>query len=521
MKMRLFVILAVLTVLRLAICGLFELSPDEAYYFQWSQHPDLAYYSKGPGVAMTILASTKLFGATEFGVRVFSPLLALGTSLLVFALARRIYDERTGFWAAILTQCLPIFNIGALLMTIDPLSIFFWLLAVWSFWRALEHSPRWSAWWLLSGLAVGLGSLAKYTNLAALLSMGIVLMLVRVWRIEWRRPGIYCALLVAALCLIPPVLWNSEHSWITLTHLSERGKLETGFAIHPEEPFKFLGEHLGVYSPLILIGLIASFAVGLWNVRNHRKTAFLISFAAPLIFLYFGLSIKEAGEANWTAPAMVTLAIFATHDWLRRIARKPHFLIWARVALGVGIFISILAMITEPLRMIGVRWPYTYDAGTRLQGWKETGKIVTEVRHEVEKKTGADVFLIANKYQVAASLGWYLPEKPLAREGDTPVYIAESQMIQNQYSFWPSYDTFDDAAPHELDPFNTEEAGVNRFMGKNALYVTDRAEGKPAEALMRGFERWEYVGEREITKHGLLVRKIRFFICYNYKTLPL
>ncbi|MEO7932959.1 MAG: glycosyltransferase family 39 protein [Chthoniobacterales bacterium] len=521
MKTRLFLILAVLTVLRLLICGRFELSPDEAYYYQWSQHPDLAYYSKGPGVAMTILASTKLFGATEFGVRALSPLLGLGTSLLVFGLARRIYDERAGFWAAILTQCLPIFNIGALLMTIDPLSIFFWLLGVYSFWRAIEVTPRWSPWWLLSGLAVGLGSLAKYTNLAALLSMAAVISLVPAWRIQWRRLGIYLALLIAALCMIPPVLWNNEHDWITLTHLSERGNLETGFALHPEEPFKFLGEHLGVYSPLILIGLGWSFFAGLWNFSNHRKTAFLISFAAPLIFLYFGLSLKEAGEANWTAPAMVTLAIFATRDWLRRFERKPWFRIWARAALVLGVFISLLAMGTEPLRKMGIHWPYEYDAGTRLQGWTETGKTVAEVRREVEAKTGGPVFLIANKYQVAASLAWYLPEKPVMRAGDPPVYIPESQMIQNQYSFWPSYDTFDDAAPHELDPFNTEEAGVNRFMGKNALYVTDRAEGKPAEALMRGFERWEYFGEREITKNGLLVRKIRFFICTNYKTLPL
>ncbi|HEX8372816.1 MAG TPA: glycosyltransferase family 39 protein [Chthoniobacterales bacterium] len=521
MKTRLFWILAVLTILRLVVCGLFELSPDEAYYYQWSQRPDLAYYSKGPGVAMTILASTSIFAATEFGVRAFSPLLALGTSLLVFGLARRIYDERTGFWAAILTQCLPIFNIGALLMTIDPLSIFFWLLAVWSFWRALENSPRWTGWWLLSGLAVGLGALAKYTNLAALLSMAIALTVVRTWRVEWRRPGIYCALLIVALCMIPPVLWNHEHHWITLTHLSERGNLETGFAIHPEEPFKFLGAHLGVYSPLIFLGLMVSFCCGLWQVQNHRKIAFLMAFAAPLIFLYFGMSLKDAGEANWTAPGIVTLAIFAVHDWRRRLERKPWFKGWITAAFAVGIFISLLAMVTEPLRKVGVRWPYKYDASTRLQGWTETGKMVAQVRREVEAKVGEPVFLIANKYQVAASLGWYLPEKPLARPGDPPVYIPESQMIQNQYSFWPSYDTFDDATPHEIDPFNTEQAGVNRFMGKTALYVTDRAEGKPAEVLMRGFKRWEYFGEREIMKHGLVVRKMRFFICYNYQTLPL
>src|SRR2546429_7179495 len=36
----------------------------------------------------------------------------------------------------------PIFNIGAFLMTIDSLSVFFWLAAMFTFWLALERSPR-------------------------------------------------------------------------------------------------------------------------------------------------------------------------------------------------------------------------------------------------------------------------------------------------------------------------------------------------------------------------------------------
>ena len=43
-----------LAFLRLCIVGLFELSSDEAYYYLWSLHPDISYYSKGPGVAATM-----------------------------------------------------------------------------------------------------------------------------------------------------------------------------------------------------------------------------------------------------------------------------------------------------------------------------------------------------------------------------------------------------------------------------------------------------------------------------------
>src|SRR5207302_3009923 len=115
------------------IIGQNELSPDEAYYYLWSQHPALSYYSKGPAVAFTIKAGTALFGANEFGVRFFSPLLALGTSLILFFFARRLYGEKVAIWTMLLMNAIPIFNVGGVLMTIDSLSIFFWAAALFTF----------------------------------------------------------------------------------------------------------------------------------------------------------------------------------------------------------------------------------------------------------------------------------------------------------------------------------------------------------------------------------------------------
>src|SRR5215210_9531811 len=92
----LFLFLVLLTLVRYVFIGSYELSPDESYYFMWSQRPALSYFSKGPGVALTIRAGTALFGANEFGVRFFSPLLALGTSLILFFLAKRLYSVRRG-----------------------------------------------------------------------------------------------------------------------------------------------------------------------------------------------------------------------------------------------------------------------------------------------------------------------------------------------------------------------------------------------------------------------------------------
>src|SRR5205814_9929924 len=118
-----------------------------------------------------------VFGASEFGVRFFSPLLGAATSLLLFYLARRMFSAAAGLWLVIGLNATPLFNIGCLLMTIDPLSLFFWVAAMFSFWRVAAAIPAFSWHWLLSGAFIGLGFLCKYTNAFSLLSVICILTL--------------------------------------------------------------------------------------------------------------------------------------------------------------------------------------------------------------------------------------------------------------------------------------------------------------------------------------------------------
>jgi 4-amino-4-deoxy-L-arabinose transferase-like glycosyltransferase len=130
------IFLLVLTVLRLALLGATQLSPDETYYWMWSQRPGLSYFSKGPGVAFAIRSSTVIFGDNEFGVRFWSPLLAAGTSLLLYYFAQRLFSSLAGFWTVVALNVTPIFNLGSLVLTIDPLSIFSGCSVLRSGWRS-------------------------------------------------------------------------------------------------------------------------------------------------------------------------------------------------------------------------------------------------------------------------------------------------------------------------------------------------------------------------------------------------
>src|SRR5215472_4478541 len=86
--------------LRFSVVDLFY---DEAQYWSWSRDLALGYYTKPPLLAWIISAASHVCGNDEWCVRAPSPLLYAATSLVAYAIGRRLYDERTGFWAALLT----------------------------------------------------------------------------------------------------------------------------------------------------------------------------------------------------------------------------------------------------------------------------------------------------------------------------------------------------------------------------------------------------------------------------------
>ena len=104
--------LAALTAIRFSFLATTDLSFDEAHYWMWSERLAPAYFSKGPGIAFAIRASTAVFGATEFGVRFFSPVLAAATSLLLFYFARRLFGAAAGLWAVIALNATPILTLA-------------------------------------------------------------------------------------------------------------------------------------------------------------------------------------------------------------------------------------------------------------------------------------------------------------------------------------------------------------------------------------------------------------------------
>lgn len=517
------VFVLLLTGIRLTLLGTTDLSFDEAHYWMWSERLAPAYFSKGPGVAFAIWPSAVLFGATELGVRFWSPVLGAGTSLLLYYFARRLFSATTGFWIVIALNVTPIFNIGNFVMTIDPLSVFFWVAAMFTFWLALERSPEFSWHWPLTGLLIGLGFLCKYTNAMELLSVLIVLALVPRFRREFRKPGLYSLLGMFVLCTIPPIVWNYDHAWATVGHLRSRGSLEEAPGFNPLEFLSFLGVHFLIYSPLLFLALAWAVIVSWRRSHQQLKGIYLLWFGVPVFALYALLSANRAANPNWDALAFLSLGILACSYWRERVESRPRLLRWAAVAMLVALFMSVLALNSDLLRSVGFEFPRP-DPADRMRGWRAAAGAVEKVRAEVEAQLGERVFVIADARDRASEFAFYFREKRVEGPGHPPVYIIESQDIQNQFSFWPRYDEFV-AAPRSAEQPDsdvyTEEDGVNPFAGRSALYLHANNKPEIARNIREAFASTEPYATIEVRRYGKVVRTLQVFVCKNYRTLPL
>ncbi|MEM6821704.1 MAG: glycosyltransferase family 39 protein [Verrucomicrobiota bacterium] len=479
------ILLVALTLFRFWYATTLELVEDEAYYWLWSQNLDMCYYSKGPGIAWTIATGTILWGDNVFGIRFFSVLLSAATGYWVFRLGKLLFNERVGFITLLFAGVIPIYAVGSILMTIDPLSLFFWTLAAYTFWQAKDQDRILP--WLLPGLWIGLGMLCKYTNVAQLLCFALFCLWIPRYRSHFAKPTFWSMVFVSLLSLTPTIAWNAKHDWITLQHLVDRGKLgpDDSFTFKFNELTQFISEQALVISPLFLISILIS--AGLLLRSSGKKDLlntqwkFLLALFAPLILFYLVLSINEAGEANWTAPSylagIVMLAAFVCH----KTATKPllrRFIIGA-AALALIQTIALHNTAVIPLSKLGIPDPLD-----RVRGNRQLAETVVTIQQE----QGA-TFLVARRYQTASLISFYHPDRP-------QVFLPKSDRIENQFSFWPGYD---ELMKHE----------------HSALFICRGEEG-PRQSLVDEFADVRLIKEFHTTFQGRMIHLYRIYLCSYY-----
>lgn len=416
----------------------YTLVEDEAHYWEWSRHPAWSYYSKGPGVAWAIAASTALFGHVEWAVRLPAALASGIGSLAAAALTRTLFSRPGApFVAAVLYQCVPPLAVTSVLMTIDGPFVACWTLAAWGAARALV-AQRPSG-WLLMGLGVGVGFLFKYTILLLVPGVALAVLISPSCRAAARRqaPMLAAGLALAAAGLVPVLLWNAQQGWPTVRHLLGHLGLpggdtqpSPGTSWSPLWTLEYLGVLLAMGGPAAWLGLVAWFerrraGEGLW---------FAWACAAPIAASYLVVSFFTRTEGNWAIAAAATLVAPAAWLVVDGVLRRDTIVRWlwgGALVVGVGVHAAFATLPTlSRVGRMGAQIPVE-----RLTGMREHAAAVQEQIDALRDQTGLEPFVMSSHYGRASLLSFYLPGRPT-------VYGATSQLggRRTQYDHWPHTD---------------------------------------------------------------------------------
>ncbi len=428
-------LLLVLAALQVIYNAHLPLHGDEAYYWVWSRHPDLSYFDHPPMIAWMLGLAT-LLGSSELTVRLV-PVLCMGLAAwLIRRLTFEIYGRTAAVLALIIFLVLPATQMGAMLATPDAPVILFWSLALYAGYRAVFDGA--TGWYLLTGAAIGLALLSKYTAIlfpAAMLAFLLA-----------RRPNIllrgraWLAVALALAIFAPVLVWNYRHDWVSFAFQYGHGSSADG-GIHWGEWGEFLAGTFMAFSPVLFAIAIMAALEGK-TLRDDRRLFVAAFMVLPLAFFaYKGLYKKM--ELNW-----VTIAFPAATVMVAGFISERRLWKSCMVGLVLALALSLAIKFPEALDL-----PANWNIQNRLAGYREAARALLQLRRPGEP-------LLADHYTTASLLGFYAPDHPLVR---IPMPNRFSQ-----YDLWSP--TAPTRRPHGLYLASADEGdALNHVCGSAAL----------------------------------------------------
>lgn len=471
MKKFFWVILGLITILRLLLIANLGLGDDEVYHWVWSKHLALSYYDHPPLVTYIIWVLTSLFGDTAFLVHLGALLCVTAFSVIIYYWAKEMFSVEEAVWGTLLIIFAPIFFVGGIIIAPDaPLGVF-WVLTLWLVWRALKYQTP--SYWYWAGFCAGLGALSKYNALLLPALILLYLIFSREHRFWLNKKEPYLAFIIMMVIFLPVIIWNAQHQWASFY-------------------FQFLGRHHGGFSVTRFLGFIGT------------QTAYIFPIAFVLALIgFYKLAKLGFKENQWSSQYLFLtsfplVALFSLNSFFSP-SFKPHWpafgYIGGLLGAAVGLPISqkrknvltiniVFCILFIGLIVAQVFWqflpiPPDKDLSNDLYGWEELGKEIDVL----EKNLPPDVFLLAERYQTGAPLSFATKQE---------VYVVHPTRI-TAFKFWQD---------------------EKKLLNRDVLYFTHSRYFTPPEEIYK-FGEVKWVKKIPVYRKDKLVRT--FYLYYLAK----
>jgi dolichol-phosphate mannosyltransferase len=464
---------------------------EEAYYWMYSKYPSLGYLDHPPMVEWVIAAGRYVFGDTELGVRAGTLLLAAGSTWLCYRLAADWCGRRSGLVAAVLFSITPLFLGAGFVTTPDAPLIFFWLLALLAVTRAYRTGSY--GWWLVAGVATGLGFVSKYPALFLVPCTFLFLLSDRRGRRRLLSPGPWLALCIAVIVAWPVISWNAQNEWASFRFQFARRLAGQG-GLTPARTVEWVAVQFGLLSPLVFVLFTAAWWIALRRFRRDRtgRWRFAACFSIPWLAVCVWHGLFSKVNINWPLPAYLGLLPVAALLVRARIS-LPQRLAWlqdrrlARRYTAMMIAVDVLVLL-----FVSVRVPLLPRPDI-LAPWDELGEAAEVAEDAFAAQTGSEPFIIADgKYKLASELAFYMRDWPQSRDWSEIVPATIVMGGGLNYANW-----------HQQ----------REFFGRNAIYITKDLKPLRLEMLRACFARVEEPQKLFSHAHGLGRQQDYWVIC--------
>lgn len=492
--------IVVLFVLRLLYLGLIDLLPEEAYYWNYSQHLDIGYLDHPPMVAWLIWAGTRLFGVNEFGVRIGAFLCWLVTAGFASLLACNLFGKQAALVCCVLIAAMPFYFLSGFLIMPDAPLTAAWAGTLYFLERALIGNRRWT--WPAAGVCFGLGLLSKYT--IALLGPAALLFILldpksRRWLL---RPDPYGAAVIALVLFSPVIYWNATHDWMSFAFQSSH---------RLEEVRHFSLPALFGYAAVLLTptGLLAAFilltsdSIAAFSRTYARGSKHLFSVVFTLVPLcvFVAFSLFHETKPNWTGPLWLSIlpGVAAAYVHQRESETRIVGLLRAAGLPTVGITVVVFAIIFQYVALGFPGVGYRHNIRTLPVAWNEFGGAVAGIEQAVESQSDKPVVLIGmDQYFLASEMAFYVRPDGIPTADSVGRSAIGSRSLMYDVWFPP---------------------GVSN--GKTALMVSLGKGELERPDLASRFSRLTGIRERIVEKSGRKIGSFYYRVGYDLRTCPL
>jgi len=325
-------VVALVTLARAIAAFTIPLTGDEAYYWEWSRRLAFGYVDHPPMVAWTIAAFDWIGHAPGFVRLGFVLCGAIAALALAAATIEITGERRAGAVAALALTLTPLATVVFVIPSPDGPYLAFWALALWFAARAFRRDRL--ADWILLGAALGGVLLSRVLGFALLFGL-LAYSVAGAQPACWRR-GMPVMLAATVIVLLPFLIWNAGHEWVTFT-----------FALlyRHEEKREF-----STFS--VLAGQIAAYSPGIWAAATasafRPRNALLGWTALPQFILVMALSLVERVEVSWIFGSFVSLCALLGVTYAAVSSRAQTAWTWAAGAPAALLLVVLFTFIFAP-----------------------------------------------------------------------------------------------------------------------------------------------------------------------------